>query len=61
MGCLLAVATAAFAVVAGYAAVTGSQLVGVLAKSLQPAGWWLLGAALLLAWGYKILDFRGAL
>ncbi len=61
MGCLLAIGTAALAVVAGYAALTGSQLVGVLAKSLQPAGWWLLGGALLLSWGYKIVDFRGAL
>ncbi len=61
MGCLLAVATGALAVVAGYAAVTGSQLVGVLAKSMSASGWWLLGSALFLSWGYKILDFRGAL
>ncbi|MSR69632.1 MAG: DUF2752 domain-containing protein [Phycisphaerales bacterium] len=61
LGFLLAIATAALVVVTGYAAVTGSQLVGVVAKSLQPAGWWLLGGALLLSWGYKILVFRGVI
>ncbi len=58
-GCLLAIATAAFVVVAGYATVTGSQLVAALFKSVSGVGWWLVGATLLLSWGYKIVESRG--
>ncbi len=58
-GCLLAIATAALVMAGGYAAFTGSQLVGVLLKSVPSAGWWLLGGALLASWGFKIVESRG--
>ncbi len=58
-GCVLAVATAALAIVAAFAAITASPIVEVMIRSLHSAGWWILGGALLLSWGYKILDYRG--
>ncbi len=59
MGFILAVATAGLAVVAGYAALTGSRMLGVIASAMSGRFWWALGAAVLLAWGYKIVVVRG--
>lgn len=59
IGFVLAVATAGFAVVAGYSALTGSRMLGAITSAMSGRFWWMFGAAVFLAWGYKILVFRG--
>ncbi|MDZ4755226.1 MAG: DUF2752 domain-containing protein [Phycisphaerae bacterium] len=60
-GCVLAIATAAAAVVAAFVAATGGGLGGHLLRLVTPrVGWFILVFALA-AWLYKIASFRGLL
>jgi hypothetical protein len=59
MGFMLAVATAGFAVVSAYAALTGSRMLSAITDKIGGRFWWFFGAAILLSWGYKMLTFRG--
>ncbi|MSR44048.1 MAG: DUF2752 domain-containing protein [Phycisphaerales bacterium] len=60
LGFILALCAAGFAVVAGFAAATGSPIVGALTQQWGAKCWWALGAAILLSWGYKMLATQGA-
>ncbi len=61
LGFLLAVGTAGFAVVSVYVALTGSRMLGAITDKIGGKFWWVLGAVVLLSWGYKMLTFRGLL
>ncbi len=61
MGFALAVGTASVAVVGSYSAATGSRLLKTLSDSLRSRFWWTAAIVAILAWGYKILVFRGFL
>ena len=61
LGFLLAVGTAGFAVVSVYVALTGSRMLGAITDKIGGKFWWILGAVVLLSWGYKMLTFRGLL
>lgn len=58
-GFLLALATAGFAVVSAYATLTGSRMLSAITDKIGGRFWWVLGAVVLLSWGYKMLTFRG--
>jgi hypothetical protein len=58
MGCLLALATAATALVSLYVAVTGSAIGGHLLRQVTPkVGWWIAGLVVA-AWVYKLVTFH---
>ncbi len=58
MGCILALATAAAALVSTYVAATGSAIGGHLLRLVTPkVGWWVAGL-ILAAWIYKVIVFR---
>ena len=59
MGFMLALATAVFAVVSSYAALTGSRMLSAITDKIGGRFWWVFGAAILLSWGYKMLTFGG--
>jgi hypothetical protein len=54
-GALLALATAVVAIVAGYAAATGTCLTALIHAVARPLTFWALVALILLGWGYKVL------
>lgn len=58
-GFALAVGAAGFAVASALGALTGSRILGAVTGSVGGKFWWWMGAFALLAWGYKILVFRG--
>lgn len=58
-GFVLAVGTAGFAIASALGAFTGSRMLSAVTGSVGGKFWWCLGAFALLAWGYKILTFRG--
>ncbi len=60
-GCLLAIATAATAVVAGFVAMTGSAVGGHLVRAVTPRIGWCILAFAMTAWLYKIAVVRGFL
>ena len=59
MGCLLAVGTAAAALLCTHVALTGSRLGHVLGARLTPRVMLSLGVLALLAWGWKVALVRG--
>ncbi len=59
MGFALAIGVSGLAVAAGYAAATGSRILGSITRVMSGRFWWFLGGSVILAWGYKILVFRG--
>lgn len=58
MGLLLALATAAVALVGTYVAATGSALGGHLLRLVTPRFGWFVAGMLIAAWLYKIVTFR---
>lgn len=60
-GALLALFTACAFLVGGYVAATGSRVGWMLRRLWFRHAIWILTIAALLAWGYKILDFKGSL
>jgi hypothetical protein len=61
LGALAALACAMTFLVASYVALTGSPIAGVFGRLWTRYTGWLLALAVLLAWGYKILSYRGLL
>jgi len=60
MGMLLAVGTAAVAVVGTFVALTGSRVGHVLGARITPRAVVVLASLALVAWGYKVMAMRGA-
>lgn len=58
-GALLAVVTAMVAVMGLYAAITGSRVLALFSACARPRFVAIGVAVLLIAWGYKIAQFRG--
>lgn len=59
LGFLLAILTACTFLVSLYVLVTGSAVGGMLAGMWRPRMIWLIVGVLVIAWGYKILSFKG--
>jgi hypothetical protein len=59
LGCALAVASAMALLLGVYVAVTGSSILGLLARSFTAKVAWSFGFLALLAWGYKVASFKG--
>jgi hypothetical protein len=59
LGFVLALVTAMTLFVATYVALTGSPIAGRFTKLWTPRSGWLLAGAVVVAWGYKIVTYRG--
>jgi hypothetical protein len=61
LGALLAIAAAMLLIGGTYVALTGSALVALLPRLWGRRAGWLLAAAAMLAWAYKVLSYKGFL
>lgn len=61
LGCILALLCAMAVIVGVYVAVTGSPVLRMLGSIWRPRLGWMMLAVAMLAWGYKILSFKGVL
>ena len=59
LGCLLAVATAMTFLVSLYVTMSGSRIGSVFTRLWGRHSGWLLAAVVLIAWGYKIVSYKG--
>jgi hypothetical protein len=60
-GALLAIAAAMTLIAGAYVALTGSALASLLPRLWGRRAGWLLAAAVMLAWAYKMLSYKGIL
>jgi hypothetical protein len=61
MGCLLAIATAMTLWISLLVAVTGSPIARYFGRMCGARSAWIVAAMILVAWGYKILSYKGVL
>jgi hypothetical protein len=59
LGCLLAIGTAMALLVSMFVAVTGSRLAWSFTRLWTRGSAWIIAAAVVAAWGYKIISHKG--
>ena len=59
LGCVLALVTVMALLVSVYVAATGSRLGGTFSRLWNRSTPWIIAGAVLLAWGYKIISYKG--